>query len=160
MKTVPESLRRIQASRPYTVWARCPFDGTDVAIDDARDEAEAEIRAQSAREEGWEGVWISKTTKESEMSESKHTPGPWAVGKRDSALILYHDPELGTSDQVAHACRIMREWEANARLVAAAPDLLAALESLLAHVTLDVGLPEHEATIIKARRAIARAKEA
>ena len=59
------------------------------------------------------------------MSEGKHTPGPWKVvaaapsprGGTGTIYCLNHP----TSERLVH----------NARLIAAAPDMLAALESLL-----------------------------
>jgi hypothetical protein len=61
------------------------------------------------------------------MAEQKHTPGPWAIFKvRLSGMFLIGkaaDVDLANSD--GHA---MADNEADARLIAAAPDLLAALE--------------------------------
>ena len=63
------------------------------------------------------------------MSETKHTPGPWRiVGEMgDSPFISGTMPD-GVPD---HICQIIEtpdaEDYANARLIAAAPDLLAAL---------------------------------
>lgn len=72
-----------------------------------------------------------------------HTPGPWRVseplGQRGAEVR--HVSNLHTPVcMVNSGCR--PEGEANARLIAAAPDLLAALEDmreqLRAHVRLDV----------------------
>lgn len=58
-----------------------------------------------------------------------HTRGPWRLHKADDTLVLDIDGR-----EVAEACGSYEdeaEWprmEANARLIAAAPDLLAALE--------------------------------
>ncbi len=66
---------------------------------------------------------------------SAHTPGPWiAEGAEIVALV---DPEH-TATYYAPVCTIDDEWstgivEANARLIAAAPDLLAALQNMVAH---------------------------
>ena len=67
------------------------------------------------------------------MSESKHTPGPWTQGWSKSGIDCVWldgktEPEIGMGDD--------DEWidcgtEANARLIAAAPDLLNALEAVL-----------------------------
>lgn len=60
---------------------------------------------------------------------SKHTPGPWVIKEID------HDEGARVSfGLVGCGCRVygMPEGEANARLIAAAPDLLAALESCAA----------------------------
>ena len=67
------------------------------------------------------------------MTETKHTPGPWV---RDCWDILGNDGKDGTG----HVCEISRpnsgdefywregEADANARLIAAAPDMLEALK--------------------------------
>lgn len=58
---------------------------------------------------------------------SEHTPGPWHTGTHEDAHIVY-DGDCGF---VADAGRDDGEAEteaANARLIAAAPDLLAACE--------------------------------
>lgn len=55
--------------------------------------------------------------------ENKHTPGPWTVG--DTPAIVYDD----NACEVAIATFNQESCEANARLIAAAPELLAALEA-------------------------------
>jgi hypothetical protein len=59
---------------------------------------------------------------------SKHTPGPWRISLVDETLIQ------GGGRDVAMACgdydTDFERMEANARLIAAAPDLLAALIGL------------------------------
>lgn len=72
------------------------------------------------------------------MATQKHTPGPWEV--RDSVDVYSggrHVCDCSGADSVLH---VGLENAANARLIAAAPDLLealddvtAALESVLAH---------------------------
>ena len=67
-----------------------------------------------------------------------HTPGPWRVTPRSNRMIdVLHD--VRTPGAITHAlCRVqardswIAEAEANARLVAAAPDMLAALVMLVA----------------------------
>ena len=60
------------------------------------------------------------------MSENKFTPGPWETGD---------DYQVQTVDKHGYEIAEMRidvpEYEANARLIAAAPDLLEALEAVL-----------------------------
>ncbi|MEA3233864.1 hypothetical protein OP492_04265 [Pseudomonas mosselii] len=67
------------------------------------------------------------------MSERKHTPGPWtelprteciAISGQDKAKLQLGFVNSSNPDRVA-------EGEANAKLIAAAPDLLAALEMAL-----------------------------
>ncbi len=70
---------------------------------------------------------------------AQHTPGPWCVND------LYADTEIrGPENSGAMIC-VMSPWgiaaddpspqRANARLIAAAPDLLAATEALLDAIT-------------------------
>ena len=63
----------------------------------------------------------------------KHTPGPWVVttcadywvAAEDGAGIAHcGDIEWANHEVMQH------EWEANARLIAASPDMLAALEAI------------------------------
>jgi len=69
------------------------------------------------------------------MERTQHTPGPWRVDNKafggsevGAELVIYSSRGI-----VAMACTIhegLVNAEANARLIAAAPDLLAALEAL------------------------------
>lgn len=67
---------------------------------------------------------------------TKHTAGPWTVCKTtmDGEPIAYHicDNQLGTSEPICFSSSYIRrpadELMANASLIAAAPDLLAALQ--------------------------------
>lgn len=63
---------------------------------------------------------------------SNHTPGPWHVGYGTKVCAVYMKPASKgwlVRDQVARFDRT-DEGMANARLIAAAPDLLAALKSM------------------------------
>ena len=60
---------------------------------------------------------------------SEHTPGPWGVlGLSDGSLVI--TSPTGTIGEVDER----PEDEVNARLIAAAPDLLAVLEQIVADV--------------------------
>ena len=59
------------------------------------------------------------------MTNTKHTPGPWQVGHVDTQSVRADGLLVATT-----ACQ-RKEWQANTRLIAAAPELLAALEGLL-----------------------------
>jgi len=82
----------------------------------------------------------------------KHTPGPWRVCKRASCwaiqpitgaapgnhndVVYVATPYPGdpTAGSVTSQGRTKEECEANARLIAAAPELLEACEAVLAHL--------------------------
>jgi hypothetical protein len=92
---------------------------------------------------------------------SEHTPGPWEVDAEDSHKVASEDygTIAWTPNEPAEMPPIMAEMRANARLIAAAPDLLKALRYLLGGV-LDteeqgVGLPT---AVSRARAAIAKAE--
>ena len=85
----------------------------------------------------------------------KHTPGPWVVDPAVRQGFTVYAPKegfiVGTQDEEGRYGAI--ESEANARLIAAAPDLLALAERI-------ARLPEHGhylALIDEARAAIAKA---
>jgi hypothetical protein len=82
------------------------------------------------------------------MSETKHTPGPWrisesGIGFEVEAVIDGHQHTIAQSQQLRSTDRdtIHVERKANAVIMAAAPDLLAALE--VAWAVMDEG-PEHD----------------
>jgi hypothetical protein len=94
------------------------------------------------------------------MPRTQHTPGPWHVGEADGSLwVSGHDTNAnvlceivgrdeglrpGTTDLTPEDC-------ANARLIAAAPELLAACEQLLSRGIADAS------TMKRAAAAVARA---
>lgn len=74
---------------------------------------------------------------------NKHTPGPWGICKWDSKTIEARIQYLHEDDEDAEPESIVvadvyggdlegREADANARLIAAAPELLEALKELIA----------------------------
>lgn len=90
------------------------------------------------------------------MSGVKHTPGPWVqVGWGPYGIRAgYSQSSVGTS--IAHVSKGPAEFDANARLIASAPDLLKALELLTEEVEeYELGNPD---VLRKARAAVARAK--
>lgn len=82
----------------------------------------------------------------------KHTPGPWQAGRPDMRTIVdgvpskwIYGPEVeGGDGYLAVASgRASSDWDevmANARLIAAAPDLLAACETVLTKLDYIVNL--------------------
>ena len=87
----------------------------------------------------------------------KHTPGPWKVITLDGHTYINPDRDSG---EYALIARIQQNGnQANARLIAAAPELLKALENLTRRAgqfpcTLGLGSPE----VVKAYAAIKAAK--
>jgi hypothetical protein len=72
---------------------------------------------------------------------SKHTPGPWTVEHSEAnGFWIAHDPRLHGDMKrgmvvVCEGIRGGKEIIPNARLVAAAPDLLTALQTIALHIT-------------------------
>jgi len=62
---------------------------------------------------------------------SKHTPGPWAAVARTNAYIEIEAPNQPGYATKKVAMISMPNHEANARLIAAAPDLLEALKGFM-----------------------------
>lgn len=68
------------------------------------------------------------------MSENKHTPGPWQVEfahTQQSSGIVYWQVHDGSDAIACNQFCAAGNAEANARLIAAAPDLLGALKEIL-----------------------------
>ena len=96
------------------------------------------------------------------MSSSKHTPGPWAIYNgcnvypdNGDTKARHHVAEVTPEGWQSEHCDITpEEHKANARLIAAAPELLEALQDMVS---------DHEClskpTIDFARRAIAKATQ-
>jgi hypothetical protein len=94
---------------------------------------------------------------------AEHTPGPWSVGYRFGSKVatsIWQNNPPG--DPVASVTELQppSERTANAHLIAAAPDLLAACEAALAHLTdpaSTVTVSRYKALTEQLRVAIARA---
>ncbi len=92
----------------------------------------------------------------------KHTPGPWSAGSRVNNFIDIFHSQANVKGAITLAlCRVqsraswVEESKANARLIAAAPDLLEALQNLLKVHEGEGGTRYHAGDI--ARAAIAKA---
>ena len=87
---------------------------------------------------------------------TQHTPGPWTRHKWHSQEDQI-SAKGGTIALVSHIHTLVPEAEAdaNARLIAAAPDLLAALEAIV-KIT-DGSQPNYPAVLMVAQAAIAKA---
>lgn len=96
------------------------------------------------------------------VSEPKHTPGPWTLAScSHGGLILRRGDAIGRDTHIQSSLQVLPE--ADAHLIAAAPDLLEALKAMLSEYG-DVGdesiLEEDEPNhpVIVAHRAIAKAE--
>ena len=76
---------------------------------------------------------------------STHTPGPWHYETGDDGAVVY------TGFTIAKIPIDGSGWQSNARLIAAAPDLLAALERLAHPMADDEDLDYARAIIRKAK---------
>lgn len=67
-----------------------------------------------------------------------HTPGPWAIGapncNHDNQTVGIESDEWTVADVFGDVGGLMEHRDANARLIAAAPDLLAACEAAYARM--------------------------
>lgn len=98
--------------------------------------------------------------------ETKHTPGPWFT-KREGFSTVYVEARIGGGFlQEIAACGPtaagIQQQDANAKLIAAAPDLLEALKIMHQHVLelcFTHGTPLPEASIEKSSDAIKKATE-
>ena len=61
---------------------------------------------------------------------SKHTPGPWNIGTKNGARVWSENGETLIADADASESLRKEIKKANARLIAAAPDLLAIVKEL------------------------------
>ncbi len=101
------------------------------------------------------------------MTKNEHTPGPWAVDPVVPALVRGPEDDPRAVANTLPTRRVTQPTLtalANAQLIAAAPELLAALEALEADVrylvedgTLSEGALEHP-SMVAARAAIAKAR--
>ena len=82
----------------------------------------------------------------------KHTPGPWGVsGSRDTDLEIRQIASDGMIAIVEQTLGYAEADEANARLIAAAPELAEALRSLLADAeNFELHLGKKRAVMIRA----------
>ncbi len=88
---------------------------------------------------------------------SKHTPGPWVYDMRDDGSMEVHNVDYSMFIAKRHKMNDRDEAVANARLIAAAPDLLAALEFVAKLMHADV-TPKGKADYSVVRDAIAAAR--
>ena len=67
---------------------------------------------------------------------AKHTPGPWRLCRVDTDLVLdgNYKAIAKASFRATSTMNLVHETKANARLIAAAPELLEALKTLTAYL--------------------------
>lgn len=88
---------------------------------------------------------------------SNHTPGPWHVTAMHKGIRpSFHSPGENGGVAICEMYSSGRDVVANARLIAAAPDLLEALEGMVSDF--DGCYADGEPAMIKARAAIAKAR--
>jgi hypothetical protein len=99
-----------------------------------------------------------------EKSETAHTPGPWMVTTgRESVYALMNDPDRPSVQinrfhaNIQGAFCPREEKEANARLIAAAPELFNALTEIVADLQFSK-VQQHINLVKLARAALAKAK--
>jgi hypothetical protein len=86
-----------------------------------------------------------------EAQMSKHTPGPWYVGAMNDCLFVIDKPPRPSNDDVVpegwvtYIAKLDYKYDAasaNARFIAAAPDLLRTLVDTAAHLAAAISLLE------------------
>jgi len=104
------------------------------------------------------------------MSGGKHTPGPWSyrselhddwgfVRAGRFLICQARDPRYMDNEHLAQCREVGRDpWEANARLIAAAPDLLDALKLLESAARILPPNIDPSSPLAQARAAIAKAE--
>ena len=87
---------------------------------------------------------------------SKHTPGPWHI---DPIKVHANGNRRIMAEQCTPVAVVPEHLAADSRLIAAAPDLLGALQVMLRDYTAvhDIGDVEMQPAIYQARAAIAKA---
>jgi len=87
---------------------------------------------------------------------TQHTPGPWHVGVKQAEKIIYDASGWAVANATVYHGE--NDAKANARLIAAAPDLLEALKTLQSMAsTFPNELHKDHPDVVAARAAIARA---
>ena len=90
---------------------------------------------------------------------SEHTPGPWKVSSKASTAVFAGDRLIASAGGYMSNTRqesVVIENDANARLIAAAPDLLAACETALVMIQVLGG--DYMAGFEKIEAAVSKAK--
>jgi hypothetical protein len=93
------------------------------------------------------------------MAKTKHTPGPWQLwgDEFDEEIDIIRDGQGARMDRTVATVRACREVKANAHLIAAAPDLLDALQELVPLIAAEYPY-QADVWLAKSRAAIKKAK--
>ena len=84
-----------------------------------------------------------------------HTNSPWHLGKRADKVAIYGKDGTEIAE-ILHG--LTPEWRENARLIAAAPEMLAHLEMLVFGIVEGIPIPKDGAAITAARETIRKAR--
>ena len=92
-----------------------------------------------------------------QVTQGKHTPGPWRYAPTNTETVshLVRCSEGYAVADVTHWFDLPAD--ANARLIAAAPDMLEALEFIAGYAAMEPRIASDEVVIERARAAIAKA---
>ena len=94
----------------------------------------------------------------------KHTTGPWKIERDSRGTRRIYAEKIEVARVLSSPKMVNLEVTANFKIIAAAPELLAALEAIILDAgktrmsNLDADLPQ-DAALIAARAAIAKAKD-
>jgi len=89
---------------------------------------------------------------------TKHTPGPWTITRKHTPPIFDRGCiAIGPDIAAIQVPELDTASEANARLIASSPELLAALQILMGLFRPGIAKPDEVAKWDKARSAIAKA---
>lgn len=99
---------------------------------------------------------------------AQHTPGPWVANVTfpiDNATVFaeaefddIHSAPIASCADHDEQRRSVAECQANARLIAAAPDLLAAARAMANKLVIEFGFLEHQHELSQLRAAVAKAE--
>ena len=103
---------------------------------------------------GWQQITFSDNAHTGEHDMSAHTPGPWESEETEHRISSSHWIMAGEHQSICigaiiHFSGEHAQSDANARLIAAAPDLLKACKVILDHIGKECTAP-HRQTLLSA----------
>jgi len=94
-----------------------------------------------------------------EYAQAQHTPGPWHYATKGPGLLgIYAGERFAIASDLIAGIASADNQVANARLIAAAPDLLAALDFLTQAARTEPGMAIYAAHLAQAEDAIRKAR--